>query len=417
MKKEIIKLLDADIINAIEDIPQVSLIHCVPKKGGMAVVTNDKSELVPTIIGIVLGHKVSRAALEVNKGKIKHQLDAIFTISFTIEKHPKTYKDEYPLSQSYLPISDGNCGEHAHSSWEICVPGQFLYSKNGRGCQRDDRITFLIDKAIRNYHFKDDTCFRVDVIDEVMEEEFNALAVEIKEILEQEEEFENSFKVLPFEGNQRIKNSILDSPTNLVMKPLLNHLEYAFLEKYSLLSVAISTLLQDDDKKHLVSILKKHKEAFSWKTSDIPGISPSFCKHKIKFEDDAKLSRARTTGRKTFPLKLGDLGSFLIPYTVGGYVKYIAFVDLGASINLMLYSLYASLSGNTLKPTRMSILLANHTYQYLMGIAKNMLVQVGKFVFLTNFVILQMEEDDKVPLILGRPFLHTVDAMTIPTHR
>ncbi|GJU03923.1 reverse transcriptase domain-containing protein [Tanacetum coccineum] len=59
----------------------------------------------------------------------------------------------------------------------------------------------------------------------------------------------------------------------------------------------------------------------------------------------------------------------------------------------------------------MSIRLANHTYQYPMGIAENMLVQVGKFVFPADFVILQMEEDDKVPLILGRPFLHNVDAI------
>ncbi|GJX29738.1 reverse transcriptase domain-containing protein [Tanacetum coccineum] len=59
----------------------------------------------------------------------------------------------------------------------------------------------------------------------------------------------------------------------------------------------------------------------------------------------------------------------------------------------------------------MSIRLANHTYQYPMGVAENMLVQVGKFVFPVDFIILQMEEDEKVPLILGRPFLHTVDAI------
>ncbi|GKD18291.1 reverse transcriptase domain-containing protein, partial [Tanacetum coccineum] len=62
-------------------------------------------------------------------------------------------------------------------------------------------------------------------------------------------------------------------------------------------------------------------------------------------------------------------------------VKYFALADLGASINLMPYSLYASLSENTLKPTRMSIRLANHTYQYPVGITENMLVQVRKFVF------------------------------------
>ncbi|GJR05754.1 reverse transcriptase domain-containing protein [Tanacetum coccineum] len=82
----------------------------------------------------------------------------------------------------------------------------------------------------------------------------------------------------------------------------------------------------------------------------------------------------------------------------------------------MSYSLYAALSGTTLKPTRMSIRLANYTYQYPMGVVENMLVQVGKFMFPIDFVILQMEEDDRVPLILGRPFLHTVDAIIRHSH-
>ncbi|GJR21096.1 reverse transcriptase domain-containing protein [Tanacetum coccineum] len=155
----------------------------------------------------------------------------------------------------------------------------------------------------------------MDVIDEVMEEKLDALlddseplsktlkkinetsldkefkefmAVDIEEIPEQEEEFKDNFEELPIEEILRIKNSIQDPPTDLEMKPFPKHLEYAFLEKDSLLPVVISTPLKDDEKKRLVSILKKHKEAFAWKTSDIPGISPSFCKHKINFEDDAR---------------------------------------------------------------------------------------------------------------------------------
>nr|GFA35070.1 reverse transcriptase domain-containing protein [Tanacetum cinerariifolium] len=107
------------------------------------------------------------------------------------------------------------------------------------------------------------------------------------------------------------------------------------------------------------------------------------------------------------PPKLGDPKSFLIPCKLTNSVEYLALADLGVNINWIPYSLYIALSGTTLKPTRMSIRLANHTYQYPMGIAENMLVQVGKFMFLVDFIILQMEEDDKVPLILGRPFLHT----------
>ncbi|GJV01283.1 reverse transcriptase domain-containing protein [Tanacetum coccineum] len=52
----------------------------------------------------------------------------------------------------------------------------------------------------------------------------------------------------------------------------------------------------------------------------------------------------------------------------------------------------------------MSVKLADRSFQYPVGIAENMLVEVGKFTFLVDFVILEMKEDSKVPLILGQPF-------------
>ncbi|GJU64717.1 reverse transcriptase domain-containing protein [Tanacetum coccineum] len=115
--------------------------------------------------------------------------------------------------------------------------------------------------------------------------------------------------------------------------------------------------------------------------------------------------------QNNLPPNLGDPESFLIPYKLVNSVEYVTLDDLGTAINLMPYLLYAALFETTLKPTRMSIQLANHTYQYPMGVAENMLIQVGKFVFPIDFVILQIEEDDRVPLILGRPFLHTADAI------
>ncbi|GKE47306.1 hypothetical protein Tco_1478564 [Tanacetum coccineum] len=72
------------------------------------------------------------------------------------------------------------------------------------------------------------------------------------------------------------------------MKPLPDHLEYAYLEKDSLLLVIITSNLKADEKKCLVFVLKNHKEAFAWKTSNIPGINSDFCKHKINFKDNAK---------------------------------------------------------------------------------------------------------------------------------
>ncbi|GKA80559.1 reverse transcriptase domain-containing protein [Tanacetum coccineum] len=58
----------------------------------------------------------------------------------------------------------------------------------------------------------------------------------------------------------------------------------------------------------------------------------------------------------------------------------------------------------------MSVRLADRSFQYPVGIAENMLVEIGKFTFPADFVILEMEEDNKVPLILGRTFLHDADA-------
>ncbi|GJV05683.1 reverse transcriptase domain-containing protein [Tanacetum coccineum] len=76
------------------------------------------------------------------------------------------------------------------------------------------------------------------------------------------------------------------------------------------------------------------------------------------------------------PPKLGDSGSFLIPCNFNKAFSCNALADLGASINLMPYSLYAKLSLKTLKPTKMSIRLADQSFQYPVGIAENMLVKV-----------------------------------------
>ncbi|GJW16816.1 reverse transcriptase domain-containing protein [Tanacetum coccineum] len=135
-------------------------------------------------------------------------------------------------------------------------------------------------------------------------------------------------------------------------------------------------------------------------------------KHKIKQISVAFLSdESSAMIQNKVPTKLEDPGSFLIPCNFNKTFSCNALVDLGACINLMPYSLYAKLSLETLKPTKMSVRLADRSFQYPVGIAENMLVKVGKFTFPADFVILKMEEDSKVPLILGRPFLHTADAV------
>ncbi|GJU39945.1 reverse transcriptase domain-containing protein [Tanacetum coccineum] len=101
----------------------------------------------------------------------------------------------------------------------------------------EDRATFHIDKVMQHSHVNDDTCFRMDVIKEITEDELDAL-------LDDSKPFLNDFKELPPKDELKIKTSIQDPPTNLELKPLPKHLEYAFLEENSLLPVVISALLE-----------------------------------------------------------------------------------------------------------------------------------------------------------------------------
>ncbi|GJY71058.1 reverse transcriptase domain-containing protein [Tanacetum coccineum] len=135
-------------------------------------------------------------------------------------------------------------------------------------------------------------------------------------------------------------------------------------------------------------------------------------KHKLEQISSAFLSdKSFAMIQNKVPPKLGDPRSFLIPCTFSKTFSCNALADLCASINIMPYSLYAKFSLETLKPTKISVRLVDQSFQYPIGIAENMLIEVGKFTFPVDFVILEMEEDSKVPLILGRPFLHTVDAV------
>ncbi|XP_076951792.1 uncharacterized protein LOC143625309 [Bidens hawaiensis] len=106
-----------------------------------------------------------------------------------------------------------------------------------------------------------------------------------------------------------------------------------------------------------------------------------------------------------------DPGSFTIPCLIGSFSVSYALADLGASINLMTYSVFAKLDLGEPKPTRMSIQFADRSVKYPRGIVENMLVKIDKFVFPVDFVILYMDEDKNVPLILSRPFLATTRAL------
>ncbi|XP_060210430.1 uncharacterized protein LOC132637343 [Lycium barbarum] len=110
------------------------------------------------------------------------------------------------------------------------------------------------------------------------------------------------------------------------------------------------------------------------------------------------------------PTKLKDPGSFTIEISVGTQVVARALCDLGASINLMLSSIFRKLGLGVPRPTTI-VQLADRSLARPEGIIEDVLVQVGSLIIPADFVILDFEPDLEVPFILGRPFLATWRAL------
>nr|GEX34944.1 uncharacterized protein [Tanacetum cinerariifolium] len=102
---------------------------------------------------------------------------------------------------------------------------------------------------------------------------------------------EDPFQLLPMDlkhAEETTAKSSIEEPSELELKELLSHLEYTFLEDTDKLPVIILKYLKDVEKEALIKVLKSHKRAIAWKISDIKGIDPRFCTHKILMEEDYK---------------------------------------------------------------------------------------------------------------------------------
>ncbi|GJT25533.1 DNA-directed DNA polymerase [Tanacetum coccineum] len=136
--------------------------------------------------------------------------------------------------------------------------------------------------------------------------------------------------------------------------------------------------------------------------------------NKIRLEEACKIimnERCSAVLLNKLSSKEKDPWSFTIPCDIGQLHIDNALADLGASISLMLYTMYKKLGLGEPKAARMSLDLADRSIQYPRGIIEDVLIKVDKFVLPIDCVILDMPEDSRVPIILGRPFLATARAM------
>ncbi|GKD64867.1 mediator of RNA polymerase II transcription subunit 7A-like protein [Tanacetum coccineum] len=120
---------------------------------------------------------------------------------------------------------------------------------------------------------------------------------------------------------------------------------------------------------------------------------------------------------KTLEIQIGQMSKVHMSYQTHRSVTYflkqfpfLALVDLGASVSVMSLSTYTNLDLGDLAHTRLTVELADRIIKHPWGIAENVLDRIDKFIFPIDFIILDIFEDDDVPLILGRPFLSTAHA-------
>ncbi|GJX68977.1 hypothetical protein Tco_0304704 [Tanacetum coccineum] len=110
------------------------------------------------------------------------------------------------------------------------------------------------------------------------------------------------------------------------------------------------------------------------------------------------------------PPKEKDPRSFTLPSIINHLCFNKALANLGASVSVMPFSTYTNLGLGKLAPTKLIVELADRTVKHPKGIAEDVLVRIDKFVFPIDFIVLDMPEDIKTPLIIGRPLLSTAHA-------
>nr|GEW59329.1 hypothetical protein [Tanacetum cinerariifolium] len=144
-----------------------------------------------------------------------------------------------------------------------------------------EAITFNLDQTLRySANYNDMTANRIDVIDMDFEEYLQEVLGNYLPQVRKE------LKVCEAKTNK----SSIDEPPEVELKDLPPHLEYAFLEGEDKLPVIIVTDLSNKEKIALITVLKSHTRAITWKLSDINGIDPEFCTLKIMMKDDFELA-------------------------------------------------------------------------------------------------------------------------------
>lgn len=171
----------------------------------------------------------------------------------------------------------------------------------------------------------------------------------------------------------------------------------------------------DNQYKKLIQLIEKiHIEIhFIEAITQIPSYTKSLkdiLTNKRKLDDPKPVERKAISDNK-LAKKENEPGSFSILFVLGTHVIDKALIDLRASVSLMPLVVCKRINQGEPQPTRISLQLANRSMKFPIGILMDVPVKIGKIFIPTDFVVIDMMEDEEILILLGRPFLSTAGAI------
>ncbi|XP_014524551.1 uncharacterized protein LOC106780756 [Vigna radiata var. radiata] len=111
--------------------------------------------------------------------------------------------------------------------------------------------------------------------------------------------------------------------------------------------------------------------------------------------------------KRKHPTKMKDPGSLTLPSVIGDVDVGRAMLDSGSNINMMSVSYLKKIRGLVLKPSNLSVMVADGSTKWPIGMVEDVIVRVEHLEFLVDFIVMDMDTNERIPVILGRPFMRT----------
>nr|GEX04881.1 DNA-directed DNA polymerase [Tanacetum cinerariifolium] len=256
---------------------------------------------VPLILGRCFLN-TGRASIDVHKGELTLRIRNE-AITYNLDQTTRYSANYNQMTANKIDVIDMACEDYSQE-----VLGFFDVTASGNPTPYDDPIVSTTSPTLTPFGDSDFLLFEeadafLDLEDDPNSPKINPFYYEpegdillLKAILNSKplpplpnhEQYIPSFKKELKVCEAKTVKSSVDEPPEVELKDLPPHLEYAFLEGDNKLPVIIAKELGDEEKSALIKVLKSHKRAIAWKLSDIHGINPEFCTHKILIEEDYK---------------------------------------------------------------------------------------------------------------------------------